>query len=66
MTEMMGEIGQALAKLFRSAANEEIYVTGSGLVNVPLGRINEVSKVVAEFHSREAEKAKALAGLRIS
>ena len=63
---MMEEIGRAFAKLLKRFPKEaEIYVTGSGLVNVPLGRVNEVSKVITEFHAREAERAMALAGSRI-
>ena len=62
----MGEIGQALAKLLRwFPAKSEIYVAGSGLVNVPLGRINEISKVVAEFHTREVEKARIFTPLKV-
>jgi hypothetical protein len=44
--------------------NEQMYVTGSGLVYVPEGRMSEISKVIAEHHLQEAERARVIASIR--
>jgi hypothetical protein len=44
--------------------NEEMWVTGSGLVYVPEGRMSEIPKVIAEHHLQEAERARVIASIR--
>jgi hypothetical protein len=41
---------------------KQYYVDGSGLIPVPIGRLNEVQKVIQEFHEQEAFRAR-LAGI---
>ena len=41
---------------------KQYYVEGSGLIPVPIGRLNEVPKVIQEFHEQEAFRA-TLAGI---
>jgi hypothetical protein len=44
-------------KLFKKQkirTEESYYVRGSGPIRVPLGRLNEVPKVIQEFHEAEA------------
>ncbi len=43
---------------------DDLWVTGSGLVYVPKGRLNEIRKVIAEHHAQETERAKMLAYVR--
>jgi hypothetical protein len=47
-------------KLFKrrttKVESEEYYVRGSGLIRIPIGRLNEVPKVIREFHESEAAK----------
>jgi hypothetical protein len=32
------------------------YVQGSGLIRIPIGRLNEIPKVIREFHEQEAAR----------
>jgi len=41
---------------------KQYYVDGSGLIPVPIGRLNEVLTVIQEFHEQEAFRAR-LAGI---
>jgi len=41
---------------------KQFCVDGSGLIPVPIGRLNEVQKVIQEFHEQEAFRAR-LAGI---
>ena len=41
-----------------NARPKEVYVHGSGLVHVPKDRLNEIPKVIAEYHRLESERAK--------
>ena len=43
------------------AEQKQYYVHGSGLVPIPAGRLNEIPKVIQEFHELEAARAR-LAG----
>jgi len=48
-----------IGKLFKrrkTRMEQEYYVHGSGLIRIPIGRLNEVPKVIQEFHEREAAK----------
>ncbi len=49
----------------RLEGDQSLYVTGSGLVNVPRDRMNEIPKIIAEHHALDAERAKQLAAARI-
>jgi len=51
-------------KLFKRSRTrvKQYYVEGSGLIPVPIGRLNEVQKVIQEFHEQEAYRA-TLAGI---
>ncbi|MDA4128942.1 MAG: hypothetical protein OK422_05770 [Thaumarchaeota archaeon] len=62
----MENIGKKLAKLAQAIKQREAnyMVAGSGLVPVPKGRLNEISKVIAEYHEQEARKARVTASLR--
>ncbi len=57
----IGTPALALVWSAKKPKNEEFYVTGSGLVPVPKGRINEIEKVIQEHHRSEAEQAKRVA-----
>lgn len=46
------------------AESERVWVTGSGLVHVPEGRLSEIPKVIAEHHLQEAERARLVASIR--
>lgn len=39
------------------SGKREVYVTGSGPVWVPRGRLHEISRVVSELHDHEARRA---------
>jgi hypothetical protein len=47
-----------LFKRQKTRTEESYYVLGSGLVKVPLGRLNETRKVIQEFHEAEAARAR--------
>jgi hypothetical protein len=54
-----------IGKLFnrrKTTAEQEYYVHGSGLIPIPIGRLNEVPKVIQEFHELEVVKMR-LAGI---
>lgn len=57
-------IRKILARRPGEKKEDDLWVTGSGLVHVPEGRLNEIRKVIAEHHAREAERAKMLASVR--
>jgi len=38
--------------------SEEYYIHGSGLIRIPTARLNEIPKVVQEFHEREVARAR--------
>jgi len=50
-------------KLFKGV-NESFYVHGSGLVRIPTGRLNEIPKVISEFHEAEASRTRLEATMR--
>ncbi|MDV3293154.1 MAG: hypothetical protein LYZ70_02680 [Nitrososphaerales archaeon] len=60
----MNRIRKFLAGKPGKKEEDGLWVTGSGLVYIPPGRLNEISKVVAEHHAQEAERAKILASVR--
>jgi len=51
---------KVIDKLFKrqmtTAESEQYYVRGSGLIRIPVARLNEIPKVIQEFHQREAVK----------
>ena len=50
-----------LRKLFKrheTAPEQNYYVHGSGLVPIPVARLNEIPKVIQEFHEREAARTR--------
>jgi hypothetical protein len=59
---------EGIRKLFGKGQGEkkqeDVWVTGSGLVHVPAGRLSEIPKVIAEYHLQEAERARVLASVR--
>ena len=59
---------ESIRKLFarKNGGNEgeQFYVTGSGLVPVPEGRMSEIPQVIAEHHLQEAERARLIASIR--
>ena len=53
-----------LFKRRKATVEEKYYVHGSGLVRIPMGRVNEIPKVIHEFHEREAARARLVATAR--
>ena len=54
-------------KLFKkqnARVEEKYYVHGSGLVRIPMGRMNEIPKVIQEFHDQEAARVRLAATAR--
>ena len=51
-------LGKFVTTLQRNGDN--FTVAGSGLVDVPQGRLNEIPKVIEEHHVQEAERARLL------
>jgi hypothetical protein len=50
----MNRIG-IIEKLFkRDEMAQDYYVHGSGLIRIPIGRLNEIPRVIQEFHEYEA------------
>jgi len=50
-----------LGKLFNrheTISEQDYYVHGSGLVRIPVARLNEVPRVIREFHEREAARTR--------
>ena len=50
-----------LGKLFKrhkTASEQDYYVHGSGLIRIPVARLNEIPKVIQEFHEREAARTR--------
>ena len=46
-----------ISKLFkRQTANEAYYVRGSSLIRIPNARLNEIPKVIREFHEAQAAR----------
>ena len=46
------------------ARSRAFYVTGSGLVLVPVERANEIPRLIAEHHAREAQLERTMAWVR--
>jgi hypothetical protein len=56
----MNTIG-ILEKLFKShkaTREQDYYVHGSGLIRIPVARLNEIPKVIQDFHEREAARTR--------
>jgi len=45
-------------RLKTTIESEEYYIHGSGLIRIPIARLNEIPKVIQEFHEREAARAR--------
>jgi len=45
-------------KRHETASEQDYYVHGSGLVRIPVGRLNEIPRVIQEFHEREAARVR--------
>ena len=44
-----------IERLFKTyERDQDYYVHGSGLIRIPIGRMNEIPKVIQEFHEQEA------------
>jgi len=59
----VGFVAQKLAKILEGD-QDSYMVAGSGLVPVPKSRLNEIPRVIAEYHAQEAKKTKQLASIR--
>jgi hypothetical protein len=59
---------ERIRRIFARGSSEKelegLLVTGSGLVYVPKGRINEIPKVIAEHHLREVERAMTMGSMK--
>ena len=56
----MNRIGM-INKLFKRhqmADEQAFYVHGSGLIRIPIGRLNEIPRVIREFHEYHAAMMK--------
>jgi len=53
----MNVIGQFF-KRPKATSERMFYVHGSGLIRIPIGRVNEVPKVIQEFHEDEAARVR--------
>ena len=42
----------------KTRTEESYYVSGSGLVKVPVGQLNEIPKVIQKFHEAEAARVR--------
>jgi len=60
----MESIRKLFARRNGEGKSERVWVTGSGLVHVPEGRLSEIPKVIAEHHLQEAERARLVASIR--
>ena len=47
---------EKLFKRWKTTTEESYYVHGSGLIQIPKGRLNEIPKVIQEFHDFEAAR----------
>ena len=45
-----------LFKKQKATVKEKYYVHGSGLIPIPMGQLNEIPKVIQEFHDVEAAR----------
>jgi hypothetical protein len=60
----MDTIRKLFARKNGDGKKEQLWVTGSGLVYVPEGRLSEIPRVIAEYHLHEAERARLVASIR--
>lgn len=58
-------LNQMSKTITHEGETETYYVHGSGLMGVPHERLNEVSRLRAEFHADEARRAMMMARARI-
>jgi hypothetical protein len=51
----MNRVGiiEKLFKRHEMAQDQDYYAHGSGLIQIPIGRLNEIPKVTQEFHEYE-------------
>jgi hypothetical protein len=62
----MEKFRNALKKLRKAfhVENEGYWVTGSGLVLIPKGRVNEIPKAIAEYYAQEVKHTMLVASMR--
>ena len=60
----MDGIRKLFAKIAGKGKKGGYWVRGSGFVNVPENRLSEIPKVIAEYHTREAERARPFSSIR--
>ena len=51
-------IPEKLFKSHKTTREQDYYVHGSGLIRIPVARLNEIPKVIQEFHEREAARTR--------
>jgi hypothetical protein len=51
-------IFEKLLKKWKTTGAENYYVHGSGLIRIPIGRLNEIPKVIQEYHERTAARTR--------
>jgi hypothetical protein len=60
-----GKVGKLLGRISKAVnGDREVYVTGSGLVHIPITRLSEIPKVIRDHHDQEREKILMLMRLR--
>lgn len=56
----MSKVGKALERFVKALQSNggNITVSGSGLVHVPQGQLNEIPKIIQKHHDQEAERTR--------